>query len=74
VFRNRTLKSIVADLNRYSGKPVMLAAADAAEKRLTATVKLSEVEEWLRVLGPAAGVQLVENEHGLMLVPDTAPR
>jgi transmembrane sensor len=73
VFRNRTLKSIVADLNRYSSKPVMLAAADAAEKRLTATVKLSEVEEWLRILGPAAGVRLVENERGLMLVPDVTP-
>jgi transmembrane sensor len=73
VFRNRTLRSIVADLNRYSSKPVMLAAADAAEKHLTATVKLSEMEEWLRILGPAVGVDLVENEHGLMLVPAVAP-
>jgi transmembrane sensor len=73
VFVDRTLRSVIADLNRYSSKPVTLAAADAADMRVSGNINLDQIEAWLRALGPAFGVDLVDNEHGLVLVSRVGP-
>lgn len=71
VFVDRTLTSVIADLNRYSGKPVTLAAVDVAGVRISGNIKLDQIESWLRSLQPAFDVDLVINEHGMVLMPRT---
>jgi transmembrane sensor len=68
IFIDRTLRSVVADLNRYSSKPVTLAANHAAELRISGNIDLHHIDSWLRGLQPAFGLELVENEHGLVLL------
>jgi len=36
--------------------------------RVSGNIKLDRIDEWLRALGPAFGMDLVENEHGIVLV------
>ena len=68
VFVDRTLRSVVADLNRYSSKPVTLAATDVADMRVSGNIKLDQMEIWLQALGPAFGIDLLHHEHGMILV------
>src|SRR5690606_935591 len=68
VFVDRTLRSIVADLNRYSAEPVTLASTEVAGVRVSGNIKLDQIEPWLRALGPAFGIELLHDEHGIVLV------
>jgi transmembrane sensor len=68
VFVDRTLRSVVADLNRYSSKPVTLAATEAADLRVSGNIKLDRIETWLQALAPAFGIDLLHHEHGMVLV------
>lgn len=68
VFVDRTLRSIVADLNRYSAEPVTLASAEVAGVRVSGNIKLDQIEPWLRALGPAFGIEVLHDEHGMVLV------
>jgi transmembrane sensor len=68
VFIDRTLRSVVADLNRYSSAQITLAALEAESKRVSGAVKLGETEDWLRALGPIVGVDVVQSNHGTALV------
>lgn len=72
IFIDRTLRSVIADLNRYSSKPVTLAASDAADIRISGNIDLHHIDSWLRGLEPAFALEVVENEHGLVLVSRTA--
>jgi transmembrane sensor len=67
VFIDESLVRVVADLNRYSAKPITLAATDAAGVRITGTVKIDGIRAWLQALGPLAGVNITENEHSIVL-------
>jgi len=67
VFIDESLVSVVADLNRYSAKPIALAATDVAGVRITGTVKVDGIRAWLQALGPLAGVNITENEHSIVL-------
>jgi len=67
VFIDESLVSVVADLNRYSTKPIALAATDVAGVRITGTVKVDGIRAWLQALGPLAGVNITENEHSIVL-------
>jgi transmembrane sensor len=69
VFVDRTLSSVVADLNRYSTQPITLAATAAAATRVSGSVKLADIESWLHATGPVVGVEVVETQHGIVLVP-----
>lgn len=73
IFVDRTLRSVIADLNRYSRKPVALAAMDFGDVRVSGNINLNQIEDWLRGLGPAFDLELVQNEHGLMLVSRHGP-
>ncbi|GEM_PF-1427281 len=68
VFADRTLRSIVADLNRYSAEPVTLASTEVADLRVSGNIKLDHIETWLQALGPAFGIDLLHDEHGMVLV------
>jgi transmembrane sensor len=74
IFVDRTLRAVIADLNRYSSTPVTLAVTAAANVRISGNIQLDRIEEWLRALGPAFGIDLVHNEHGMVLVSRTGTR
>lgn len=74
VFADRTLRSIVADLNRYSTEPVTLASGEVADLRVSGNIKLDRIDAWLQALGPAFGIDAVRNEHGVVLVSRIEPR
>jgi transmembrane sensor len=74
VFVDRTLSSIVADLNRYSRRPITLAAIQAAEIRVSGSVKLADIESWLHATGPLVGVDVVQSQHGIVLTPRAESR
>jgi transmembrane sensor len=74
IFVDRTIRAVIADLNRYSSTPVTLAVIDAADVRISGNIQLDHIEEWLRALGPAFGIDLVRNEHGMMLVSRSGTR
>ena len=74
VFVDRTLRSIVADLNRYSSEPVTLASADIADMRVSGNIKLDQIETWLRALKPAFGIDLIHKEDGIVLVARVEPK
>jgi transmembrane sensor len=73
IFVDRTLRSVIADLNRYSRKPVALAAMDSGDIRVSGNINLNQIEDWLRALGPALDLDLVQNESGLSLVSRNGP-
>ncbi len=68
IFVDRSLRSVIADLNRYSGTPVTLAATVADDVRVSGSIQLDRIEEWLRALDPAFGIDVIHNERGLVLV------
>ena len=74
VFADRTLRSIVADLNRYSAEPVTLASGEVADLRVSGNIKLDQIDAWLQALGPAFNLDVVRNEHGVVLVARIEPR
>lgn len=68
VFVDRTLRSVIADLNRYSTKPIALGANITGDTHVTGAVKLDAIRQWLDALIPIAGVRVLENEHELVLM------
>lgn len=68
VFVDRSLRSVIADLNRYSTKPITLETTSTGDTHVTGTVKLDAVKQWLEALHSIAGVRLVENEREFVLV------
>ena len=74
VFIDQSLVSVVADLNRYSAKPIALASTDAAGVHITGTVKVDGIQAWLQALGPLAGVNITENEHSIVLAASPPKR
>lgn len=74
VFVDRTLRSVVADLNRYSKEPVTLASIEVADLRVSGSIKLDQIETWLQALGPAFGIDLLRDEHGMVLVSRSGAR
>lgn len=68
VFVDRSLRSVIADLNRYSTKPITLEASSTADMLVTGAVKLDEIKPWLDGLNWVAGLRLVESKHAFVLV------
>lgn len=67
VFAERTLRSVVADLNRYSQQPVIVADASLADLRISGTVKVDQLDAWLEALGIMLDARLVRDEDGVTL-------
>jgi transmembrane sensor len=49
-FVDRKLSDVVADLNRYSSKPIVLADDDLKALRITGMVQVNQMQGWLRAL------------------------
>jgi transmembrane sensor len=58
-YRNEPLRSVVADLTRYSARDIVIANPQVADLRITGTVFASDVDSWLQSLESALPVRVV---------------
>lgn len=58
------LRSVVARVNRYSQKEIVLGDAKVGELRFTGTVLEGQVDEWIRGLEQVFSVRAAEGAHG----------
>jgi transmembrane sensor len=72
VFTEQTLRSVVADLNRYSQQPVLIGDPALAEIRISGTAKMDQFDAWLDALGTMLDVRVIRDENGVRL--DSAGR
>ena len=58
-YRNEPLRSVIADVTRYSARDIVIANPQIAELRITGTVFASDVDSWLQSLETALPVRVV---------------
>ena len=58
-YRNETLRSIVADVTRYSARDIVIADPQIADRRMITTVFTNDVDNWLQGLETALPVRVV---------------
>ncbi|AXE63941.1 hypothetical protein BBF93_06705 [Hyphomonas sp. CACIAM 19H1] len=69
-YEDASLSEIIADLNRYSDRPIRIAGGGVAEVRLTTAFRSSEIEAWLDVLARSQGLTLEDQgKEGLLIRP-----
>lgn len=67
VFAEQSLRSVVADLNRYSHQPVIVNDPELAEIRISGTVKVEQFDGWLDALSAMLDARLIRDENGVTL-------
>ena len=67
-YRDEPLRSVVADLTRYSARDIVIASPQVAELRITGTVFASDVDSWLQSLETALPVRVVRAPDGSVLL------
>lgn len=73
VYRGAGVADVVADLNRYSGRPVVLMAEAESLHRVTGRWLTRDVDGWLEGLAAALSLEVVREPERILLVP-TDPR
>ena len=63
-YRNEPLRSVVADVTRYSAREIVIANPQIADLRITGTVFASDVDSWLQSLETALPVRVVRAPDG----------
>jgi transmembrane sensor len=63
-YRNEPLRSVIADLTRYSARYIVIANPQVAELRVTGTVFADDVDSWLQSLESALPVRVVWEQNG----------
>jgi transmembrane sensor len=63
-YRDEPLRSVVADLTRYSARDIVIANPQVADLRITGTVFASDVDSWLQSLETALPVRVVRAPDG----------
>jgi transmembrane sensor len=63
-YRDEPLRSVVADVTRYSEHDIVIADPAVAELRVTGTVFANDVESWLQSLEAALPVRAVRAPAG----------
>ena len=58
-YRDEPLRSVIADLTRYSARDIVIANPQIADLRITGTVFANEVDSWLQSLETALPVRVV---------------
>jgi transmembrane sensor len=66
-YAGEPLGAVIADINRYSSRPVSIADESVKKLRFTGTVMTDSTEEWLRALPGNFPVRLVERGNALIL-------
>ncbi len=67
VFAEQTLRTVVADLNRYSYRPVVVADPTLEDIRISGTAKVDQLDGWLDALSAMLGARLTRDENGVTL-------
>jgi transmembrane sensor len=67
MFAEQSLRSVVADLNRYSQQPVLIGDPALAEIRISGTAKIGQFDAWLDALGTMLDVRVIRDDHGVTL-------
>jgi len=63
-YRNEPLRSVIADLTRYSARDIVIANPQVADLRITGTVFANDVDSWLQSLETALPVRVVRAPDG----------
>jgi len=63
-YRNEPLRSVIADLTRYSARAIVIANPQVADLRITGTVFANDVDSWLQSLETALPVRVVRAPDG----------
>jgi transmembrane sensor len=63
-YRNEPLRSVIADLTRYSARDIVIANPQIADLRVNGTVFASDVDSWLQSLETALPVRVVRAPDG----------
>jgi transmembrane sensor len=63
-YRNEPLRSVVADVTRYSTRDISIADPQIADLRITSTVFANDVDSWLQSLETALPVRVVRAPDG----------
>ena len=69
-FVNAPLRDIVADMNRYSERPVRLASGAPADMRLTLSFSTQQIGQVLAGLDAAYAIQVKENDTEILILKD----
>ncbi len=63
-YRNEPLRSVIADVTRYSARDIVIANPQIADLRVTGTVFADDVDSWLQGLETALPVRVVRAPDG----------
>jgi transmembrane sensor len=63
----QTLRTVVADLNRYSHRPVVVADPTLEDIRISGTAKVDQLDGWLDALSAMLDARLIRDENGVTL-------
>jgi len=63
-YRDTSLKSVIADVNRYTTKPIIVAETDLQDLQYTGTVQLADADNWLLGLPAAFPLTIELNDRG----------
>jgi len=66
-YLNAPLASVVADINRYSDRPIVLLDSSVAELTFTGTVFTDSIDGWLQSLPAALPVRVIREPRGVSL-------
>ena len=58
-YRNEPLRSVIADLARYSGRDIVIANPQIADLRITGMLFASDIDSWLEMLETVLPVRVV---------------
>ncbi|GBQ82681.1 iron transport regulator protein/ sensor kinase [Gluconacetobacter johannae DSM 13595] len=69
IFRNRCLRDVIAEINRYASRQIVLAAPALAERRLSGVYYVAQGDSFLQMLPRLLPVRLVSRTEGFEIVP-----
>lgn len=68
-FANEPLGSVIAEINRYTRRPIVIADDQLSELKFTGTVRSDAIDDWLRGLENVFPIEVMNrDEQGVLLV------
>lgn len=73
VYRGAAVTDVIADLNRYSARPIVLVADPDDLERVTGRWLARDLDGWLEGLAAALSLEVVRERERILLLPGTPP-
>lgn len=67
-FRSQPLSQVVADLNRYSTRPVIIDSYELATEQITGKVRVASIPDWLSGLAATGDIEIRDGPSGSILL------